>query len=215
MKKILYLAMLIFISGTAMQAQVVKERFSDKEQKEEPKEEEEKEERQPSPPSDRSPIWDRLVWGGNLSLTFGSNSFIYLAPSVGYKVTDDFVAGVGFIYQYLRVNQVYNLTTQSFQSADAESTVYGPQVFANYFIKDLAFVSTQFEMLNHDLPLYDPIRAEVIFENRWTPVWFVGAGITKSLGRKGFVQLGIRVNLLHDFDSPYANSWTPVLGFFF
>ena len=43
----------------------------------------------------------RLVVGGGIGLGFGDITSISVSPMVGYRITDNFSAGVGFGYQYL------------------------------------------------------------------------------------------------------------------
>ncbi len=161
--------------------------------------------------------WDKLVYGGNISLTFGNNSFIYLAPSVGYRFRENFVAGAGFIYQYARISVAFNQIGGSFQqlSEPIENQIYGPKFFANYFPTDYLFVGTQLEYLNHDLAFFDPNTSNIFIDNVWTPVLFLEGGFTQQIGSKGFVLLGFRYNVLHDIDSPYISPWSPVIGIYF
>jgi hypothetical protein len=63
---------------------------------------------------------DRIVVGGSLGAQFGNSTYVEVSPIVGYKVTDMFTAGVGFSYQYYKVN--YNVITID----DYSMSVYGP-----------------------------------------------------------------------------------------
>src|SRR4051812_19850474 len=57
---------------------------------------------------------DRLIFGGAGGLSFGDVTSIYIAPLVGYKLTDRFAAGVSFGYNYLRAKTPYtNLNNPS------------------------------------------------------------------------------------------------------
>lgn len=161
-------------------------------------------------------FWDKIVIGGNASLSFGTYTFVYLAPSVGYKFSENFVAGPGFIYQYVQLNQAYNYSTGNYQKVEGiKSTVYGPKVFATYFLMDkFLFVGTQFEYLNHDFSYYNN-SGSLSEDNIWTPVLFLEAGISTPLGSKGFAQIGLRYNILDDPTSPYGGALFPIIGFYF
>lgn len=159
-------------------------------------------------------FFNRLAIGGNLGLSFGNVTQIMLAPQVGYRFSDKFIAGPGFIYNYLRVDRAYNSFTGRWESVDIENLVYGPSAFALYFPSEVIVLGAQFEYLNHDYLYFTPL-GDVIEENRWTPVFWVQAGYMQPFGRNGFIQLGLRANLLHDDSSPYATWWAPMLGFFF
>ncbi|MGB0175605.1 MAG: hypothetical protein ACPF9D_00475, partial [Owenweeksia sp.] len=168
--------------------------------------------------SEEPNFWDRVVFGGNASASFGNYTLIYVSPSVGYKVRENLIAGGGFIYQYAKINQVYDPNRGAFVEVEGyENQVYGPKVFVNYFPVDFLYVGTQFEYLNHDVAYYNPATnpATYYLQNQWTPVLFLEGGYAQPLGNKGYVQLGLRFNVLHDFDSPYGSSWFPVIGFFF
>lgn len=159
-------------------------------------------------------IWQKLVFGGNASLGFGNYTLIYLSPSIGYKINDDLVAGVGFNYQYLKVKAYYDPTTTKTYDGFTDQ-VYGPKFFLNYFFLDQFYVGTQYEVLNHNVPIVGPVSGITSYENKWSPVLWIEAGISERLGKKGYAQIGIRYNLLYDYESPYASAFFPVIGFYF
>ena len=203
-------------ASLVLEAQVP-ERFNDDKEKKASEPERKKPEELTGQPGQKSSseIWDRLVFGGDASISFGTATFIYLAPSVGYRVNNDLVVGAGYIYQYARINRVYNYATQSFQSFDDPgNTIHGPKAFFNYRFLESFYVGSQFEYLNHDFGFYDR-NNNFRVDNLWTPVWFVEAGFSQPIGRKGFAVIGIRYNLLDDIQSPYATSWFPVIGVYF
>lgn len=167
---------------------------------------------QKAAPQEPESFTDRLVYGGNVSLSFGTNTFIYLAPTVAYKFSDRFLAGPGFIYQYASFNQAYNVVTGRFEPFNFESQIYGPKAMANFFVNDYIYLGSQFEYLNHDV-VSSFTTGELT--RQWTSVLFLEVGYLQRVGGKGFVQLGFRYNVLHDFDSPYAQAWMPSIGFFF
>lgn len=210
--KIKFWSFLILVfAAFGMQAQV-NERFK-KKGEEKPKEKVQKVEK--TPKENQKPViqtnWDNLVYGGNLSLAFGTNTFVYIAPTVGYKVTDKFIPGAGFIYQYAKYDQAYNAATQSFQSFEFESQIYGPKFLINYIPNDYVYGGIQFEYLNHDVANF--VTREL--DRDWTSVLFLELGLVQPIGKKGFVQIGMKYNVLHDFDSPYASPLIPSIGFFF
>jgi len=218
-KRIFFLLILALTSGL-VQAQN-KERFKKSPQKQQPAEEENEEEPVANTIEEKSTAsgfdWNKVVYGGNFSLTFGSNTFVYVSPSVGYKISDRFLAGAGFIYQYARVSIAYNPNNNTFQrlSEPFESQIYGPKIFGTFFPTDYLFTGFQYEYLNHDQAFFDPNVSNIFFQNVWTSVLFLEGGFAQELGRKGYIMLGLRYNILHDFDSPYASPWTPVIGLYF
>jgi hypothetical protein len=166
---------------------------------------------QPGVRTQEEKFWDKLVIGGNASLSFGTYTFIYLAPSVGYRFSDNLVAGPGFIYQYSRIGAYdYN----GVRVAEYTNTVYGPKAFLSYMVAERFFGGFQFEYLNHETPqTVAPGQYELA--EVWTPVLFLEVGLMSSIGRKGFAQIGLRYNVLHGPESPYGSALFPVIGFFF
>ncbi len=161
------------------------------------------------------PFRDRLVFGGGLGLSFGNTTQIMLAPQVGYRQTEDFIYGVGFIYNYLNVNEVYNAGTGRWEPIDFESTIYGPNLFADYFLFDQGFVGAQLEILNFDSYGLNSNSGNFEVNNIWGTVLWLEGGYLTRLGGNSFAQIGVRVNLLHGANSPYGNWWLPMISFFF
>jgi len=184
------------------------------------------EEKTPEPPqkksadevvkvNEKSNIWDKIVFGGDLSVSFGGYTSIYLAPTVGYRFSDKLVAGPGFIYQYYKWDEVYDPSTGTLRSIDAiENKLYGPKAFVNYRVVSNIYLGTQFEFINHDYHTYQ-LSGPPQVDNRWTPVLFLEAGFQQQLGKKGYVLFGLRYNVLHDHTSPYASPWFPAISFMF
>lgn len=160
---------------------------------------------------------DNILVGGNFSLNFSNtNTYIYLAPQVGYKFSDEFIAGVGFNYQYAKLRQAYDLNTGRMVKIDGvDNQVYGPKVFANYFVFEGVYLGVQGEVLNHDVYYYNPTTGRPYSNNEWTPVLFLEVGYSQEMGSKGVIQVGIRYNVLDDFDSPYSTAFYPVIGIMF
>lgn len=184
----------------------------------------ESEENTPQPPKKRSAddvikvkdpetFWDKLVYGGDLSVSFGSYTSVYLAPTVGYRFSDKLVAGPGFIYQYYKLNEVYDPTTRTLRSVEGiENTLYGPKAFVNYLVVSNIYLGSQFELLNHDYYTYQ-LSGPPEVDNRWSPVLFLEGGFRQKIGRKGYMLFGLRYNILHDHTSPYASPWFPAISF--
>lgn len=155
-------------------------------------------------------ISDRLVFGGNLSLSFGNNSLIYIAPAIGYQITEKLIAGGGYIYQYAKFSRAFNPNTNQFEPFNYESTIHGPKFFAYYNPVEIIYVGSQLEYLNHDVlnfPSQETTR-------QWTPVLFLEIGYFQKIGSGG-VMIGMRYNVLHDVDSPYNSALIPTVGLFF
>lgn len=163
------------------------------------------------------PEWrEKLVFGGAAGLGFGTNTNILLAPQVGYRITDNWIAGVGYLFNYTRVRQTWDIYNNFVRLPEPiENTIQGPNVFTNFFPFESIFVGAQAELLTHNLPIYDPLTGDLSFDKRRTPVLFLQGGYRQQLGQRSFVQIGLRINVLHSNESPYLQSWAPIFLFYF
>lgn len=161
-------------------------------------------------------FWDKVVFGGTAGASFGNNTFILIAPTMGYQFTKKYVAGAGFLYQYQSLS-LFNAQTGQIERGAYTSSTYGPLVYNYFNLLPMVYVGAQFEYLNFDNPILDingRWRGEV--ENVWAPVLFLELGYSQQIGSKGAIRLGARYNILHDPNrSPYASPFYPAIGFFF
>ncbi len=162
----------------------------------------------------KSDFWDNVIIGGGVSATFGSYTSLYLSPSVGYRLNDKWVVGGGYTYMYFRSNLYYAGGGNYVSGATYDNTIHGPNAFVNFFPFNGFYTGVQYEILNHDVPYYYGAN-NYEEENQWTSVLWLQAGISQKIGNNGYVQLGLKYNVLHDYDSPYGTAWFPVIGFMF
>lgn len=149
---------------------------------------------------------DRIYFGGNISLMFGSITLIEVAPIVGYYFLPELSAGVGFIFQYYREKQ-YTISTPF------TSYIYGGRIFTKYsIIKDVQsyipiksqmgiVAYTEYEALNVDWTLS-------ILEHRpryWLHNFYIGGGIEQYMGKRAKLTILILYNILETANSPYTN----------
>lgn len=162
----------------------------------------------------KNDFWDNVIIGGGVSATFGSYTSLYLSPSVGYRLNDKWVVGGGYTYMYFRSDLYYAGGGNYQRGATYDNTIHGPNVFVNFFPFNGFYTGAQYEILNHDVPYYYGGN-NYEEENQWTSVLWLQAGISQKIGNNGYVQLGLKYNVLHDYDSPYGTAWFPVIGFMF
>jgi hypothetical protein len=129
----------------------------------------------------------RFFFGGNLGLSFGTYTYIEIAPLAGYKITPRLWAGLGPKYMYIRQRDYY------------ENSIYGLKTFASFTIlKDISetininlgdiFVYGENETLNL-APLYYSILTGQYFtgERSWYNITLIGGGMRFPIGpRAGF-----------------------------
>lgn len=134
------------------------------------------------------PFKDRLVFGGNIGLSFGDITYIAAEPLVGYRLTSELIAGIGLRYIYYQ-NKYYNYT----------SSIYGGSLFGRYYLIKGIFVETSLELNN--LQAFDPLDQQL--SRIWVPSWLVGAGFSSSFGQGAGFYFSILYDLLQDPNSPY------------
>lgn len=144
-------------------------------------------------------FWDRVVYGGNAGLQLGSNTMISVSPTVGYKLTDDWIAGIRGIYQYYKFND---------PRGDFETNTYGGSIFTNYMIFKNIFLQAEYEKLNFE--------TYSVQENQLVRVWdnnfFVGGGLRQPVGGKVYMNIQALYNLTYTTTSPYAKPWVINVG---
>lgn len=138
---------------------------------------------------------DRMSYGGNVGFAFGTETIINISPRVGYYITDNFMPGVAFTYQYYK--------RDSF-----EDTRIGGSAFAQYFISEELFIQGETEMLKTSL--YTITQDEVQEERTWINTTMIGGGYKSG----GFTMSAMYI-INHDPNtSPYGNSPIVVQGGF-
>lgn len=145
---------------------------------------------------------ERLYFGGNFNLQFGTVTFIDVSPLLGYMVTNSFSVGTGVTYQYL-----------SYRHLNYNTNIYGGRVFARQNIGQQFFAHTEFETLNVEYSRFiSPTDRQWVRE--WVPGLFVGGGLFQPLGRRGGINLMGLYNLTYvRGKSPYASPFVIRAGF--
>ena len=137
---------------------------------------------------------ERISFGGNFGLGFGSITYVNLSPRIGYKFTEEFTGGLGYIYQYISYDKsVYGFPFQS--------TTYGGSVFGRYRFLETFFATAEFQSLNlpkFDLDLNQRGRIDI-------PVLFVGGGYLQAIGEKSYISFSVLYDIIDNRYSPYQN----------
>lgn len=154
----------------------------------------------------------RLVYGGNLQLNFGNLTIIEVSPRVGYRVTEDLIAGLGTNFMYIGYRENYFYPG----SPSFDFTVWGGNVFTSYNVPIGLPVALQgeFEMLNFDV--YNPQTFEE--ERQWVPALRFGGGYFQAINnRGGGVYLVALYDVLWDRDKSFnrGSPWTLRANFLF
>jgi len=139
---------------------------------------------------------DKLFFGGNLGLTFGSYTYINISPIVGYRIHPNFSAGIGGIYEYVKDNRFTNQTY--------ETTLFGGKIFAQSVVFDYVILYAEDNILSLERRYYDvvhnyPEDGRFILNVPW-----VGGGLYQKTGRGGMYFM-ILFNLAQSANSPYSD----------
>ena len=132
---------------------------------------------------------NKVFFGGNVGLQFGTITFAEISPLVGYKITDKVSAGVGVTYQYYQYKNKYY---------DFKTNVYGGRVFGRYLFTDYLFGHVEYEYLN--LEAFDFRRRRVDVGSL-----LAGAGYIQRMGPRAAIVAMILYNFTESVYTPYTN----------
>jgi hypothetical protein len=148
---------------------------------------------QPSQKSSNSKGFDpdRLILGGNLGLQFGSTfTVIEVSPTLGYRLTDRYIAGIGARYIYFR---------ERLFGSNFETNIYGGSIYNQYFFIENLFGHAEYEILSLQ-------SRQARTENRLdVHSIFIGGGYRSQLGTNSFGMIMILYNINESVHSPYTN----------
>ena len=124
----------------------------------------------PSREKSTTPFKDRLFFGGDLGLNFGDVTYIYLAPTIGYKLTDKFGVGLSPSYSYFRDKRYVNYTY--------ETSTYGGRLFGQYRVLEQAVLYGEYGLINAEV--YDLLQTNLV--RATIPSLLLGGGYIAEIG---------------------------------
>ncbi|NOX47967.1 MAG: hypothetical protein GXO89_13415 [Chlorobi bacterium] len=145
----------------------------------------------------KQPIGQKMYFGGNLGLTFGTYTRIGLYPLVGYKFNPKFSGGVKVLYEYVKDN---------YYTPAYESSNYGGSLFTRYRILPSMYLHAEYEMVSFEL---FGINGEKSRE--WVPFLYLGGGYSQNLGGNAWLNFQVLFDVLQDSRSPYRQ-WEPIFS---
>ncbi len=166
-----------------------------------PKNEQQKNKQQ----KNRAEFASKLRYGGSFGAYFGRQTYIEVAPKVGYKFNQRLLVGLGFNYIYFSVNDY---------GQRYSTNIYGPNVFGQFALYSGLFAHAEFNAYNLSVyNNYPPYNASRI----WIGSAPVGIGYYSG-GQQGGVYLSLLYDLINNPHSPYYNPAMPLIirvGFLF
>jgi hypothetical protein len=149
---------------------------------------------------------DRIFFGGNFGMQFGTITNIEVSPLIGYHITPRLSAGIGTRFEYFKdKGLIYPY----------ETTIYGGSVFSRFVvIQNLGeglgiglntglFTQVEYEMLSLEREYFEPPyngTGRFLVHSV-----LVGGGIIQPIGRRSAFLLSVLYNLNESARSPYSN----------
>lgn len=140
----------------------------------------------------KPPITDRLFFGGDLGLLFGTTTLIDVSPIVGIKVTENISLGGGPIFQY------YSFRTTS---GTFETTTYGGRGLGRYYFSQQFFAHIEYQQLS--LESIDRFTNQI--RRVGVPVGLIGGGYLQEIGGNTYINLQVLFDVINDINAPYAS----------
>ncbi|OIQ32708.1 MAG: hypothetical protein BM555_04760 [Crocinitomix sp. MedPE-SWsnd] len=139
-------------------------------------------------------IRKRIYVGGDFSLAFRNQLYLYVAPFAGYDIYKGLSAGVSGMYQLYRFN-----TTGGAVSSHA----YGAGVFTRFKPDPLPFLLLQAEF---DIYNAEDFTTAPSGDRTNLPAFMMGAGYAGNMGRAYY-----SIMLMYDFIDDVNNPLPPII----
>jgi hypothetical protein len=130
---------------------------------------------------------ERLRFGGDMILTFGTVTALGGSPWIGYEVSPRYVPGIGLTYIYFSAN-----------GTEAHQT--GIRNFHRFMVTQELFLHAEAEYLRFRSNDRTEIEDSIIE----IPRLLVGGGIRQPLGGNSFMMFSVLYDLIQDPDSPFV-----------
>ena len=144
---------------------------------------------------------NRIFYGGNLGLQFGTVTMIDISPMIGYKLTDKLTPGIGFTYQYMNDRDY----------SDSKFNIYGGRIFLRYYFFEKYFSHAEYEHLSYRTDNYNSrgIEEQIGVDNI-----LIGGGLRERVSDHIWINLTVLWNINESVYSLYSN---PIIrgGFLF
>jgi hypothetical protein len=150
-----------------------------------------------SPVKKKKSTANKVYYGGNIGLSFGSYFRISVAPLVGYKLSPKASAGLKFVYEYIEDKRYDPKLTAS---------NYGGSVFTRYRLHRQVYAHGEFAYMS-----YKYKASDIETERQWVPFLFLGGGAVQPISPNAALFVEVLFDVLQDSNSPYEN-WNPFIS---
>lgn len=145
----------------------------------------------------------RIFYGGNIGLLFGSHTYVSLNPVVGYRITDRLSAGIGGDYTW---------TKSTYNNYEYEGSSYGGSVFASFTVVkhlgDILPSSGDGALLVYGEMAYTNVKdlyTTITTASTWVRTPLAGVGYQTPIGKKSYMLFMVLYNFNESYYSPYSN----------
>jgi len=136
------------------------------------------------------PFMDKIFYGGDFGLQFGTITYINISPQVGYYFNDYLGAGIGASYAYTKDN-IYNYQT----------SIYGGSIFAQAYPLKMLIIHGEILALNYeDMSTYPGWT-----DRAWDTGMLAGGGYRMTFGKKSAINYMMLWNFNETDNTPYTN----------
>lgn len=153
---------------------------------------------------------ERIVFGGDLGLSFGSITYIKLAPVVGYRVLPRLTLGLGPIYIYEKYKNLgFETSTYGGKAVASFTVLRGSDLGERFALGDI-MLHVENEVVNvEDYYHYysDPPRL-------WIDNVLIGGGLSQSISNRFAISIFILWDITNNVNSPYYYT-SPIIKFGF
>lgn len=155
---------------------------------------------------------ERIVFGGDLGLSFGSITYIKLAPVVGYRVLPRLTLGLGPIYIYEKYKNLgFETSTYGGKAVASFTVLRGSDLGERFALGDI-LLHVENEVVSvenyNDYPRYD------IGQRLWIDNFLVGGGISQAVGNRLAISIFVLWDITQNKNSPYYYT-SPIIKFGF
>lgn len=141
------------------------------------------------------PLKDKIYYGGNVGLSFGSVTSIALEPMIGWKWTPKL--STGFIYSFWYFND------KRYKGFEYESSSHGIRIFNRYRIIPQAYAHVEYAQFWYD-DLYDPDSQ--LGGKQSVPYLFIGGGLSQPMGGRATLFAQVLYDVIQDSRSVYRSN---------
>ncbi len=134
---------------------------------------------------------DKIYYGGNIGLSFGSYTMIAIRPLVGYKLTPQLSGGAKLSYEYIKDTRY---------TSTHNASNYGGSLFARYRVVQPVYLHAEYAAMNYQL--YNTLGDS---NREWVPFLLLGGGYSQQIGSNTWVNAQILFDVLQNSNSPYRS----------